>query len=69
MSAGRRPEGASVIRIGVSRDSGRTFTDRATAAIPHQWAAEVYGPFELGTGWPPCQCPQHREAAGLPHSR
>nr|WP_107908880.1 hypothetical protein [Streptomyces chartreusis] len=69
MSAGRYPEGASVIRIGVSLDSGRTYTQRAAIAVPHQWAAEMYGPLWTDTGWPPCQCPQHRAAAGLPGPR
>ncbi|MFJ9745756.1 hypothetical protein [Streptomyces chartreusis] len=69
MSAGVPPEGASVIRIGVSLDSGRTYTRQAAVAVPHQWAAETYGPLWMNTGWPPCKCPHHRAAADLPSPR
>lgn len=66
MSTGRPPRGASVLRLAVSTDGGRTFTGRAVVAVPHQWAAEVYGPLGVDPGWPPCTCPLHRREPADP---
>ncbi|MFJ9149117.1 hypothetical protein ACIRP7_13810 [Streptomyces sp. NPDC102270] len=71
MRGGRRaPEGASVITIRVSRDGGRTYSGPAALATPHDDAATVDPLTQLLTApWPPCQCPAHRAAAGLPGPR
>ncbi len=67
MKAGTAPEGASVITIRVSRDSGHTFTEPAALAAPHEAAADPLAEL-IASRWPACQCPQHR-AAGLPDPR
>jgi hypothetical protein len=67
----RAPEGASVITIRVSRDGGRTYSEPAALAMPHEAAAETTDPLAQlrAAPWPPCQCPAHRAAAGLPGPR
>lgn len=65
MRAGRRaPEGASVITIRVSRGGGRTYSEPAALAAPHE-AADPLAQL-LAAPWPPCQCPTHRT---IPNSR
>ncbi|MGW3910560.1 hypothetical protein ACWEBX_03395 [Streptomyces sp. NPDC005070] len=69
MSAGRHPEGASVLRLAVSRvgsDGVRTPAGQSAVAVPHQWRADDFTRLRDSlTGWPPCTCPRHR-AAGTP---
>lgn len=66
MRGGRRaPEGASVITIRVSCDGGRTYSEPAALAAPHDQAPADPLAELLAASWPPCQCPIHRAAGGL----
>ncbi len=61
MSAGIRPEGASLITVRVSRDGGSTYDRPDVRVVPHQWKPDLYTQL-LGSRWSPCRCPRHRQA-------
>ncbi|MGW0188173.1 hypothetical protein ACWDV7_20710 [Streptomyces sp. NPDC003362] len=72
MRGGRcAPEGASVITIRVSTDGGRSYSAPTVLAAPHHDEQRPADPLAelLAAPWPPCQCPTHRAAAGLPGPR
>ena len=63
MSAGIRPKGASLItlRVGhVSQDGTTTYDHPDVRVVPHQ-VPDLLTQL-LMDRWPPCRCPQHRQA-------